>query len=58
MLKTAKKLNLANQLIGFIESLCKISRHLLRKKERTSRHRITTTKKKPANCTQRLNKFN
>jgi hypothetical protein len=33
MLKTAKKLILTKQLIEFIQSLCKISQPLLRKKE-------------------------
>jgi hypothetical protein len=38
MLKTAKKIILANQLIEFIETVCKISRCLLRKKESTVPH--------------------
>jgi hypothetical protein len=37
MLKTAKKNILANQLIEFIESVCKTSRCLLRKKKSTLR---------------------
>jgi hypothetical protein len=57
MLKTAKQLILAKQLIEF-ESLCKISRRLLRKNECTSRPRTNTMKKEPANFTQRLNKLN
>jgi hypothetical protein len=46
--KTAKKIIMANQLIEFIESVCKINRCLLRKKESTSRPCTTTTKEKPA----------
>jgi hypothetical protein len=58
MLKTAKKFILAKQLIEFIESMCKISKLLLRKKESTLRPRNTTTKKESVYFAKRLNKFN
>jgi hypothetical protein len=53
MLKTAKKIILANQINWIYLSLCKISWLLLR-----SSGTLFLTKKAPANFTHKLNKFN
>jgi hypothetical protein len=58
ILKTAKKLNFANQFIEFIESLCTISRLFLRSSDSGTWGTLFLTKKVPTNFTQRLNKFN